>query len=386
MAVEHSTPATLASKPAKPRPDFPLFAHAAGVWAKKIRGKLHYFGPWNDPEGAEAKYNAEKDALHAGRKPRADLEAVTVKDAANNFLNAKRASVDAGELSERTFADYRLITALMVQQVGKSRLVVDLDSADFAALRRKMTSRWGPHRILKLVQYVRSVFKHAWETGLISAPVRFGPDFKRPSKKTLRQNRAKRDVQLFTAEEIRRMLDAAGTPLRAMILLGINCGFGNADCGSLPLSALNLDAAMIDYPRPKNGIARRCPIWPETVAAIGEALAVRPTPKRDDDAALAFVTKYGKPWSRDDDPAIITKEMVKLLRKLGINGSRSFYTLRHTFRTVADEAHDQPACDLIMGHEVPHMSSHYREKIGNDRLRAVAVHVRDWLFPAQSGK
>jgi integrase len=53
-----------------------------------------------------------------------------------------------------------------------------------------------------------------------------------------------------------------------------------------------------------------------------------------------------------------------------------FYTLRHTFRTVADEAKHQPAADYLMGHEVPHISSVYRETISNARRKAVADHVR----------
>jgi hypothetical protein len=58
-----------------------------------------------------------------------------------------------------------------------------------------------------------------------------------------------------------------------------------------------------------------------------------------------------------------------------------FYTLRHTFRTIADESKDQPAVDFIMGHEVPHMSAVYRETISDVRLRAVVNHVRGWFYP-----
>src|SRR5262245_23477985 len=57
----------LHSKPAKPYPHFPLYAHATRRWAKKIRGRTHFFGPWSDPDAALDKYNREKEALHAGR-------------------------------------------------------------------------------------------------------------------------------------------------------------------------------------------------------------------------------------------------------------------------------------------------------------------------------
>jgi hypothetical protein len=50
-------------------------------------------------------------------------------------------------------------------------------------------------------------------------------------------------------------------------------------------------------------------------------------------------------------------------------------------RTVADKAKDQPATDYMIGHESPHMSTGYRERISDERLRAVANHVHAWLFP-----
>src|SRR4029077_1653267 len=88
-------------KPSKPYPEFPLFPHATGRWAKKIRGKMHYFGPWKDPDSALAKYLEQKEALHAVRKPRSEPDAVTVKDLANAFLIHKGNLRDGGELSPR---------------------------------------------------------------------------------------------------------------------------------------------------------------------------------------------------------------------------------------------------------------------------------------------
>jgi integrase len=373
---------TTRARPNKPHPDFPLFPHATGRWAKKIRGKLHYFGPWSDPDGALAKYLADKDALHAGKRPRPEAEGRTVKEIANAFLNSKEALVKAGELSPRTWQYYKIVCDLLVAHLGKQRLVADVGPDDFEELRAKMTNRWGLHGVATAIQYTRSVFKHAFDAGLLDRPVRFGPGFARPSKKTFRLERARKGPKLFTREEIRLLHGAAGVQMRAMILLGINCGFGNADCGRLPRSAVDLDAAMIDFPRPKTGIPRRCPLWPETVEAIKAALAKRPEPKDPAADGLVFVTAKGGCWAKDTNDCPVAKETAKLLRALNINGRKGlgFYTLRHTFRTVADEAKDQPAADFIMGHESPHMSTVYRETISDARLKAVSDHVRAWLF------
>jgi integrase len=199
-------------------------------------------------------------------------------------------------------------------------------------------------------------------------------------------DRARKGPKLFTAEEIQRLLDAAPTHIQAMILLGINAGFGPADCGMLPLNAIDLDRGIVDFPRPKTGIPRRGVLWLETVAAIRAAIAERPQPTNPDHADRVFITKYGAPWFKDSTDHTLTKEFAKLLRKLRINGRKGlgFYTLRHTFRTVADEVKDQPAADYIMGHEVPHMSAVYRETISDERLKAVSERVRNWLFAEQA--
>jgi hypothetical protein len=228
-------------------------------------------------------YKKVADDLHAGRTPWAGAgDGLTVATLCNHFLTAKLRQVEAGELSSMLFYDYKVMTDFVVKQFGGSRLVDDLAADNFAALRATMAKQWGPVRLGNSIIRTKSIFKFGFEAGLMARPVRYGPEFKKPSASVLRRHKAKQPARMFEADEVRALVDGAlvvgkvgpelvrpDATLRAMILLGVNCGFGNADCGELPTAALNLEAAWIDFPRPKTGIARRCLLWPETVAAIG---------------------------------------------------------------------------------------------------------------------
>jgi hypothetical protein len=101
-STAHADPAQPRVKPPKPYPEFPLYAHVAGVWAKKIRGRAHYFGPWEDPDGALAEYVDQTDDLHAGPRPKERAGAADVKALANAFLAHKQERVDNAELSPHT--------------------------------------------------------------------------------------------------------------------------------------------------------------------------------------------------------------------------------------------------------------------------------------------
>ncbi|MGA7699181.1 MAG: tyrosine-type recombinase/integrase [Thermoguttaceae bacterium] len=382
--MKKCNPSSATRKPPKPHPDFPLYAHAAGVWAKKIKQKLHYFGPWDDPQAALERYLAVKDDLLAGRTPRPKTDGFALRDLANSFLTAKKHLAETGEITARTYGDYYNTCQQVITILGKDKLLVDLRGDDFDHLRRCLSKTRGPVALANEIGRVRMLCKFGYDAGIIDRPVRYGASFKRPSKKVIRIARAKDGPRMFEAPELRAILEAASMPIRAMAWLGINCGFGNADCATLPIKALDLQSGWVRFPRPKTGIDRRCPLWPDTVAALQEAIASRPSPKNTKDAELVFVTKYGQKWSKDTKANPISAEFRKLLVKLGLHrNGLGFYALRHAFETIGGDSRDQVAVDFIMGHSRNDMASAYRERIDDARLLAVTEHVRKWLFGEQ---
>src|SRR5262249_20014616 len=147
------------AKPRKPYADFPLFPHATKRWAKKIRGKMHYFGSWDDPQAALQKYLDQRDDLHAGRTPRVARDGLSLRDLAKRFPTAKQHLRDTGEPAPRTFADYYATFSRLMEVFGKTRLVTDLAADDFLHLRTELATTRGPAALGVEIQRVRVVFK-----------------------------------------------------------------------------------------------------------------------------------------------------------------------------------------------------------------------------------
>ncbi|MEX2214013.1 MAG: tyrosine-type recombinase/integrase [Phycisphaeraceae bacterium] len=373
--------------PHLPYEDFPLFPlidkkTGGGRWAKKVRGSLEYFGSLAEGwEAALEKYQREIHDLQAGRRPRQSTDGLTLKRLCDTFYEAKRRRHDAGELAASSLADYDETCKGIVGAFGRQRVVDDLDAQDFAGYRSQLAKRLGPVALGNEINRVRMVFGFGFKNGLIDRPMRFGSEFNRPSKKVLRLARAEKGPKVLTAGDVCKLIDAADVQLRAMILLGINAGLGNADVSALNRSHLDLEGGWLDFPRRMTGIARRCPLWPETVKAIREALAARREPADEADADAVFITKYRQRWVRGKSSDAVLQEFGKLLKAHGLNRKGfGFYVLRHVHRTVSDEVRDHRAAGIIMGHEPSDISTHYVETVSDARLKAVADHVRAWLY------
>lgn len=359
------------SKPAKPRPDFPLYPHASGRWAKRINGKIHYFGKWADSDAALKRYLDEKDDLYAGRKPRSKRAGLNVQDLCDSFLHAKKARVASGEIKEITWRRYRDSCKLVKAAFGGSRLVSDLAPDDFATLRASIAENRRLVTLAGIIVAIRSTMKYAYDAGLIDRPVRYGTSFDLPSPQSVRRQRT---PKMMERGEINKLLASADPLMKALILCAVNTGMGASDLQAIPKSAVDLAAGWLDFARVKTGIARRIPLWPETVNAIRESLATR---KGDSDRL--FVNMHGRPLQK----TAVFKRFTAVSAAAGVRKPNvGFYVFRHVFETIAGESADQVAVNAVMGHapERGDMSAHYRERVSDERLQRVVNTVRDWLF------
>ena len=142
-----------------------------------------------------------------------------------------------------------------------------LRASDFSAYKAAFPTTWGAEKTGNEIQRIRTAFKWAFESELIPSMPNFGPDFRKPSRTVSRREQQKKEAVRggkldFSADEIQKLLKASDGWLKACILLGINGGMGNADCGRLSTTFLNVQSGWYDLAREKTGIPRRFRLWP----------------------------------------------------------------------------------------------------------------------------
>ncbi len=385
-------------RPKKPYPSYPLYAHANGQWAKTIRGREHYFGPWADHHAALENYLYQKADLEAGRKPKPrQAGALTVQQMVWGFLQDRKLKVEAGEMEATSWKDYERHGNRMIKVFGADTPVESLGPNDFLKYRATLQKT---HKSLESLRgdLTRAKTFFYWagpgptSMNYLEKLPQFGPAMKAPSRKALDRQRKEQGQRMIGAKPLRTILRAAeekhgaGEKLKAMILLGINCGFGNTDCAKLTRLVVDLEKGWIDFPRPKTGVERRCPLWPETVAALRAVLKARKTPHDSAHKDIVFLTKYGQPFR----PCAIGYEFEKLCDKAGVSRSEAdFYDLRRTCISIGLQVNDRDAMRTISGHQqrADDMLGVYNQlAVSDERLRAVADHTRHWLYPGPASR
>jgi integrase len=353
--------------------------HPSGYWCKKIKGKLYYFGDRGDTSGktAETDYNRRSPYLFAGQDPDDFLDTGnnTLKKLCNDFMAYKQAEMDDGNLNYRTFVDYLRTCKVMVKSMGKQRDIKRIGPDEFDKMLSAYRGDKSPNTVNGFIGKVKVVFNYALKTNKLDR-INYGLRFRTVSPKVLRTHRQQQPSKLFRVEALRAVLDAANVQMRAMILLGINCGFGNADIGRLPLNRIDLESGWHNYGRGKTGVQRRCPLWPETIDAVNDWLAIRKT-----DTDLVFIRDDGTPWHLEDATSYA---LTAAFDKLKPPNSLTFYCLRHSFETIGGDSKDQIAVDSIMGHAPKQndMAANYRHGIADQRLIDVVEFVRTHYLAA----
>jgi integrase len=339
--------------PARPRSD--------GRYQKKIGGKLYYFGGVGvDRDEAMAEYQRVRHGLYGGAPVAVRVDGYsrqTLRDAANRYLTARLLEVQAGTLRKVSYTDLRACVLQFVRHLGTHRrfeeLCPDLFTAAANHFRRtESDTRWN-HIVSAVNAWLNYADEHDW----IAAAPKTGPKWRKIPNAGAVRNR------LLTVTELEALLQASGDQMRAMLLLALNGGMGPNDLCHIELRQIR--NGILDTRRPKTGVRRVLPLWPETIEAIEDYLTARLSP-----LPWLFITKFGNQWGPGDIGHEFRKMRVAAQVDFGEN--TGLYVFRHTFGTLTDECGN--ARMLVMGHTFAGMDKHYSHiDSPNPELRAAVT-------------
>lgn len=346
-----------------------LTAHNNGQWSKKHKGKVYYFGTWDDPKGALERWRQEWHYITGGEvTPRERAAAgCPLLDSLNAYLNERHKQMDRGDIEYSTYREYKDAVKVIAGVFGDGREVGTLKPVDFMGLLDNV-SHLSPMKRGKFVDVTRRMFN--WVEKQYGAKVEYGEFFKRPSARLIRRQRNQREEKILKPKQVFDLMKVADDTMTAIMWLGINGGFGNTDVAKLVPADVDFKKKMIDGSRHKTEALRKVPLWPETIKAIKKVY--------NPNSPFLFLDQYGKCFVRRGTNNI--SDNMQDIRDATKHKDVTFYWFRYTFGTVAAEVGDDHAKNLVMGHVIDGVPENYILRFPMKRLVKITNHVRDWLF------
>jgi len=310
----------------------------------------------------------------------------TYRQVLSEFLAVQHSRIGAkkNRIEQRTFDNYTAALNRFGTFTVDGTAVADMEFSqigprEFSAYARSL-SHYSASGFDSVVTLIGALFNWAAKMEYIDR-YRPGPEFVRPAKADLRDDRMKIGKS-FTPEQIARQYVAAGPAMRCMIALGICAAFNNSDIAHLTRDVIDLNTGIIDFRRRKVGKVRRVIPLPAAVTAILRKYK-RPDPADDAYAGLFFLTRQGRPYSRTrtgkGPSCTLSRIYADLLTQLGMKkpkDRRSFSGLRTSFFNLAPRGEWELERKVIMGRAQGSIDlDSYLEDVGMDRLEHVVNHV-----------
>ena len=111
---------------------------------QKVRGQLHYFGKWEEPETSLKLYLEQRDDLFAGPTPRpANVARMVLKGLCNEFLTYKKHLVETGELTAQTDQEYSDTCERLLSIQGSNIVVEEIRPDHLLKVRDRLSATLG---------------------------------------------------------------------------------------------------------------------------------------------------------------------------------------------------------------------------------------------------
>jgi len=348
---------------------FPLTLHPTGQYCKKIKGKIHYFG--SNKQKALQKYLDQATWLHGTQEDVQKIkdENMTLKQLCDMYLRYQHSKLQASNFTANHYNEQIGSLKKLMAFLGQNIEINKISTLDLQNYKRKIQkSHVSISRLNLHISIMKAIFHWARKNDILTNI----PNIDAVSRGKIVHH----EKFTFDAEQINKLLSAADVKMRAMIWLGLNCGFGCTDCSELKWTDLDIVNARVKLPRRKTGISRDLPLWPETIEAIEKV------PKT---GKLVFYTSRSNPYihtiSKPDGKGkekyttlnTVTTKFSRLIKKSGLDVPKGtgFYTLRRTAATIAARSGDPFAVQRLLGHADLQMATRYVQDVSEQTDRVI---------------